>query len=146
MSFIRRIKNGNHTYLAEVENKWVNGKVIQKHIKYVGKELNGKKILSGSIADAEIAKVTIWAPLLILNTIAKQINVSKKKLYNALDSINDENLELIQRKIFRSVQDTYKIIPKSYFFDVTNVYFHGTECSIAKKGKNKEGKYLPQVQ
>jgi len=192
MAFIRRIKKREFTYLAEVENKWVNGKVIQKHIKYVGKELNGKKILSGSIADAEITKVTIWAPLLILNTIAKQINLSKtlgdygeyllslayahcldpksinkmedwyqrtdlhkilgvqdvseKKLYNALDSINDENLELIQRKIFRSVQDTYKIIPKSYFFDVTNVYFHGTECSIAKKGKNKDGKYLPQVQ
>ena len=192
MTFIRKIKRGKFTYLAEVENKWIDGKVIQKHIRYVGKELNGEKILSGSIANAEVTKVTIWAPLLILNTIAKQINlseilgdygdyllslayahcldpksinkmedwyqrtdlhkmlelkeVSEKKLYYALDSINDKNSELIQRKIFRSVQEIYKIIPKSYFFDVTNVYFHGTECSIAKKGKNKEGKYLPQVQ
>lgn len=192
MTFIRKIKRGKFTYLAEVENKWIDGKVIQKHIRYVGKELNGEKILSGSIANAEVTKVTIWAPLLILNTIAKQINlsetlgdygeyllslayahcldpksinkmedwyqrtdlhkmleieeVSEKKLYNALDSINDKNSELIQRKIFRSVQEIYKIVPKSYFFDVTNVYFHGTECSIAKKGKNKDGKYLPQVQ
>ena len=192
MTFIRKIKRGKFTYLAEVENKWIDGKVIQKHIRYVGKELNGEKILSGSIANAEVTKVSIWAPLLILNTIAKQINlsetlgdygeyllslayahcldpksinkmedwyqrtdlhkmlkikeVSEKKLYYALDSINDKNSELIQRKIFRSVQEIYKIIPKSYFFDVTNVYFHGTECSIAKKGKNKEGKYLPQVQ
>jgi len=192
MTFIRKIKRGKFTYLAEVENKWIDGKVIQKHIRYVGKELNGEKILSGSIANAKVTKVAIWAPLLILNTIAKQINlsetlgdygeyllslayahcldpksinkmedwyqrtdlhkmlkiqdVSEKKLYNALDSINDKNSELIQRKIFRSVQESYKIIPKGYFFDVTNVYFHGTECPIAKKGKNKDGKYLPQVQ
>lgn len=192
MVFIRKIKRGKFTYLAEVENKWVDGKVVQKHIRYVGKELNGEKILSGSIANAEVTKVTIWAPLLILNTLAKQINlsetlgdygeyllslayahcleskslnkmedwykrtdlhkmlniqdVSEKKLYYALDSINDKNSEVIQRRIFRSVQEIYKIIPKSYFFDVTNVYFHGTECSFAKKGKNKDGKYLPQVQ
>ena len=192
MVFIRKIKRGKFTYLAEVENKWVNGKVIQKHIRYIGKELNGEKILSGSIANAEVTKVTMWAPLLILNTLAKQINlsetlgdygeyllslayahcleskslnkmedwykrtdlhkmlniqdVSEKKLYYALDSINDKNSEVIQRRIFRSVQEIYKLIPKSYFFDVTNVYFHGTECSFAKKGKNKDGKYLPQVQ
>ena len=192
MVFIRKIKRGKFTYLAEVENKWVDGKVVQKHIRYVGKELNGEKILSGSIANAEVTKVTIWAPLLILNTLAKQINlsetlgdygeyllslayahcleskslnkmedwykrtdlhkmlniqdVSEKKLYYAMDSINDKNSEVIQGRIFRSVQEIYKIIPKSYFFDVTNVYFHGTECTFAKKGKNKDGKYLPQVQ
>ena len=52
MTFIRKIKRGKFTYLAEVENKWVDGKVVQKHIRYVGKELNGEKILSGSIANA----------------------------------------------------------------------------------------------
>mgnify|MGYP001575768572 FL=1 len=77
MTFIRKIKRGKFTYLAEVENKWIDGKVVQKHIRYVGKELNGEKILSGTIANAEVSKVTIWAPLLILNTIAKQINLSE---------------------------------------------------------------------
>jgi hypothetical protein len=35
MSFIRKIKRGNDIYLAEVENKRVDGKVMQKHIRYV---------------------------------------------------------------------------------------------------------------
>lgn len=77
MVFIRKIKRGKYTYLAEVENKWVNGKVVQKHIRYVGRELNGNPILSGSLANAQVMKVTIWAPLLVLDTIAKQINLSE---------------------------------------------------------------------
>lgn len=192
MSFIRRIKRGQYTYLAEVENNWVDGKVVQKHIRYVGKELDGKPILSGAIANAEVTKVTVWAPLLVLHTLAKQIrlpeilgehgeyllsiayahcldpksvtrmedwfqrtdlhkmlsiaDVSEKKLYAAMDSINDTSSEVIQKNIFRSVQKAYKLNSDAYFFDVTNVYFYGTECSIAKKGHNKEGGHNPQVQ
>ncbi|MEK7870295.1 MAG: IS1634 family transposase [Nitrospirota bacterium] len=192
MTFIRKIKKGKYAYLAEVENKWINGKVVQKHIRYVGRELNGEPILSGSLANAQVTKVTCWAPLLVLDTLAKQIHlsetlgnygeyllsmayahcldpksvnkmedwykrtdlhkmlniadVSEKKLYNAMDSITDKNSEHIQRKIFHSVQEIYNLKPKGYFFDVTNVYFYGTECKIAKKGHNKEGSYKPQVQ
>ena len=38
MSFIREIKRGNQVYYDEVENVRVNGKVVQKHIRYVGKD------------------------------------------------------------------------------------------------------------
>jgi len=190
MSFIRRIKSGKHIYLAEVENRWINGKVVQKHIRYVGKELNGERILSGSIANTEVTGVKIWAPLIVLDKLAKQINLSKllgdcgeyllsmvyahcldpksvnkmedwfvrtdlhnilrisdvseEKLYNSLDSIDERNFSVIQKKIFRSVLDVYNLQPKGYFFDVTNVYFYGVECPIAKKGHNKEG--LPNLQ
>jgi len=192
MTFIRKIKKGEYTYLAEVENNWVNGKVVQKHIRYVGREINGKRIFSGSAEEIEVTGVKIWAPLIILDKLAKQISlsehlgnysdyllsmvyahclepksvnkmedwfvrtdlhnilkirdISEEKLYNALDSINEKNLGVIQKKIFRSVTEIYNLKPKGYFFDVTNVYFYGTECSIAKKGHNKEGSYNPQVQ
>ena len=59
MSFVRKIKKGDYTYLAEVENKWINGHVVQKHIRYIGRELNGERILSGSAANTEVTKVTI---------------------------------------------------------------------------------------
>ena len=36
MSFIRTIKKGDKTYHQEVENKWINGKTVQKHIRYIG--------------------------------------------------------------------------------------------------------------
>ena len=42
MVFIRKIKKKSGTYLAEVEGYRVNGKVKQRVIKYLGKEINGK--------------------------------------------------------------------------------------------------------
>ena len=38
MSFIREIKRGKQVYYDEVENIRVNGKVVQKHIRYIGKD------------------------------------------------------------------------------------------------------------
>ena len=38
MSFIRGKKVGSQTYYYEVENKKVNGKTVQKHIRYIGKD------------------------------------------------------------------------------------------------------------
>ncbi len=69
MSFIRRIKRGKVTYLAEVENKRVDGKVIQKHIRYIGKEENGETVISMSSSDLEIEKVKVYGPLLVLDKI-----------------------------------------------------------------------------
>src|SRR3989344_1600919 len=192
MVFIRKVKVGNKTYLTEVKSVREGNKVRQEFIRYVGREVNGKRIISGSAEEIEVIGVKIWAPLIVLDKLAKQINlseilgehgeyllslayahcldpksvnkmedwfvrtdlqnilnikeVSEEKLYNALDSINEENLGVIQKKIFRSVTEVYKLQPKGYFFDVTNVYFYGTECPIAKIGHNKEGKNKPQVQ
>lgn len=192
MSFIRKIKVKGKTYLSEVENIREGNKVKQKFIRYIGREVAGKRIYSGTTENVEVTKVKIWAPLLVLNTLAKQIylseilgdygeyllslayahclepkslnsmeewfqrtdlhnllsiqEVSEKKLYYALDSIDDKNSALVQKKIFNSVKNIYNLKPDGYFFDVTNAYFYGTECSIAKKGYNKDGKDNPQVQ
>lgn len=40
MSFIRTIKSGKKIYYAEVENERINGKVVQRHIRYIGKDLD----------------------------------------------------------------------------------------------------------
>jgi len=47
-NFIRKIRRGGSVYLAEVQNSWVDGKVVQKHIRYVGKEVDNKPFLTGS--------------------------------------------------------------------------------------------------
>jgi len=36
MSFIRKIKQRGKTYYAEVENVWIDGKCIQRHIRSLG--------------------------------------------------------------------------------------------------------------
>jgi hypothetical protein len=38
MGFIRKIKQRGKTYYAEVENQWINGKCVQKHIRSLGSD------------------------------------------------------------------------------------------------------------
>ena len=75
MSFIRRIKKGDKIYLAEVESQRVAGKVVQRFIRYVGKEADGRTVLSTSMSDVEVAEVKLYGPLLVLHHLAKQINL-----------------------------------------------------------------------
>lgn len=76
MSFIRRIKKKDAVYLAEVENQWIDGKCVQRHIRYVGKQVDGETRLSSSISDAEITDVKIHGPLLVLNHLAEELDLS----------------------------------------------------------------------
>ncbi len=75
MSYIKKsIRNGK-TYLSEVENKRINGKVVTKHIRYIGREVDGKKVISLSRDNLCIDKVKIYGPLLVLHHISKEINL-----------------------------------------------------------------------
>jgi transposase len=59
MVFIRKIKNKSGTYLAEVESYRENGKIKQRLIKYLGKDVNGvpvKKINSSNIIARNVKK------------------------------------------------------------------------------------------
>ena len=59
MSFIRRIKKKDAVYLAEVQSIREDGKVKQKVIRYVGKEVDGapvKRIVSGNIEVSAVKK------------------------------------------------------------------------------------------
>jgi transposase len=75
MSFIRRIKRKGRIYLAEVENRWIKGKVVQHHIRYVGREADGKTILAASLSEAEVEAVKLYGPLLVLHHLAKKIGL-----------------------------------------------------------------------
>lgn len=77
MSFTRKIKRNGKIYLAEVENKWIDGKCVQKHIRYVGKECDGKTILASSISNIEIDEIKLYGPLLVLDYIAKEVGLSR---------------------------------------------------------------------
>ena len=75
MSYIKRSKRKGKVYLSEVETKRVNGKVVTRHIRYLGKEADGKTVLSSSLSNVEIEQVKIYGPLLVLNHIAQEINL-----------------------------------------------------------------------
>lgn len=194
MSFIRKIKKGDKTYLAEVENRWENGKCVQKHIRYVGKEADGKTILSTSLSNVEVTEVKLYGPLLVLHHLAKEINLpqwlgpyhgeilsmvyahcldyqsmnqmanwfertdlnlilsleqlTQSRLLSALDWLESQDSERLQKNIFHAVQQRYDIQVSGVMYDVTNTYFYGRHCSMAKLGHDKEnvkGRPLIQV-
>ena len=90
MSFIRRIKRGGRVYLAEVENRRIEGKVVQHHIRYVGREADGKTVLAASLSQAEIEQVKLYGPLLVLHHLAKKIHLPER-----LGSYSQEILSLV---------------------------------------------------
>ena len=75
MTFIRKYKRGNKVYLAEVEGHRVGGKVIQRFVRYVGKEADGRMILSTSISNSEVKEVKLYGPLLVLHCLAEGIGL-----------------------------------------------------------------------
>jgi hypothetical protein len=190
MSFIRKIKRGNAVYLAEVENTRVDGRVVQRHIRYVGKEVDDRPFLTGPVERAEVDKVTVFGPLLVLESIAKELDlgpllgeygeyllslafahcvapdslagiadwyretemaellnipeISYKKLLEALDSV--EESDRLQGRIFDRVKERLRLAPKAYFYDITNIYFYGWCCPMARRGHNPDGRRGPQIQ
>ena len=90
MVFIRKIKRDGKVYLAEVENKRINGKTIQRHIRYIGKEVDGETKLASSISDIQIDEVKFYGPLLVLHHIATKIGIPE-----LLGECSNEILSLI---------------------------------------------------
>ena len=75
MVFIRKLKNKHGTYLVEVESYREDGKVKQRYKRYIGKESDGKTILSSSISNIDIESVKVYGPLLVLHHLAQEINL-----------------------------------------------------------------------
>ncbi|MBI4737977.1 transposase [Candidatus Woesearchaeota archaeon] len=61
-----------------MKNRWENGKVVQKHLRYVGREADGKTILNASISNAEIEQVKLYGPLLVLDHLAKRVGLDRQ--------------------------------------------------------------------
>lgn len=185
MSFIRKFKRKGRIYLAEVENRWMNGKVVQRFIRYVGKEADGRTVLSVSMSDAEIDAVKTYGPLLVLHQLAQEIQldtllgaygkeilsmvyahcldyrsvnqmpewfartdlnlllpleaVTESRLVSAMESLEALDAERLQRCIHEAVQQHYTLTNSGVIYDVTNTYFYGKSCELAKLGHDKEG-------
>lgn len=75
MAFIKKSKRNGKIYLSEVENTWVNGKCVQKHIRYIGTEVDGETKLATSISDIEIEEVKVFGPLIVLHRLAEEIGL-----------------------------------------------------------------------
>lgn len=71
MSFIRKIKKGKNIYLALVENKRIKGKVVQKVLKYIGKEIDGGISRKVNTDDIQVASIKQYVDVLTIHKIAE---------------------------------------------------------------------------
>ena len=75
MMLLRKV--GDKVYLAEVKSVRENGKVKQKFIRYLGREMNGKPIRKAEINNIKIENVKRSPDILAIDCLAKQLTIKK---------------------------------------------------------------------
>ena len=122
MSFVRKLKRNGHTYLVEVKSyRNEKGQVRQKYLRYVGKEVDNKKVLTGSIADAIVTKVNIHAPLLALHEIAQEIGLAKILGEYAPEMLSVVYAHCIQPSSLKKITDWYQRTDLNHLLSLQNL-------------------------
>jgi transposase len=93
MTFIRKLKVGDKVYLAEVKSIRENGKVKQKFIKYLGREMNGKPIRKVDINNIKIKNIKRSLDVLAIDNLAEQLTINSIKNKYLLSLIYSQLLE-----------------------------------------------------
>lgn len=84
MTFIRRIKKENGTYLAEVKSVRVGDKIQQKFIRYVGKEVEGQTVRKVFSNMVEAKNVKRNLDVLTIDQISNALGIN--------DSVNNNHI------------------------------------------------------
>src|SRR3989338_4537205 len=93
MAFIRKIKKKSGTYLVEVEGYRENGKVKQRVIKYLGKEISGKPVKKVFANKIEVKSVKQSLDVLAIDRIANELKLKSLENPYVLSLIYSELLE-----------------------------------------------------
>jgi len=93
MTFIRKKKVGNKTYLVEVKSFREAGKIKQKFIRYLGREINGKTIKKVSAQDIEVKHVKQSLDVLSIDKLAEELQIKSLKNKYILALIYSQLLE-----------------------------------------------------
>jgi transposase len=121
VAFIRKIKRNGRTYLAEVENQRVAGKIKQRFIRYLGPESETEEVFPHYESQAQPSDVKVYGSVLALHSITSQLG---------LYALFGEHAYAIMTLVFchchnyKSVSDTYKWFKKtdlSYLFGVEKI-------------------------
>jgi uncharacterized membrane-anchored protein YjiN (DUF445 family) len=93
MTFIRKIKKTSGTYLAEVESYRIDGKVKQRVIKYLGKEIDGKAEKRVLASEIKVDNVKRSFDVLAIDTIARELGITSLANKHVLALIYSQILE-----------------------------------------------------
>jgi transposase len=109
MSFIRKIKTKSGTYLAEVENYRDKGKVKQKFIKYLGREVNNKPAKKILTTDIEIKNVKRSIDVYAIHKLNEKLN------------LNSQIGSLTQALVYSQILDNNSINKLEKWLEVTEI-------------------------
>jgi transposase len=93
MVFIRKKKVGSNTYLVKVESYRDKGKVKQRVIQYLGKEIDGKAVKKVYADKIEIQSVKQSLDVLAVDKIAEELNIKSLENPYVLSLIYSQLLE-----------------------------------------------------
>jgi hypothetical protein len=77
MAFVRKLKKGGSTYLVEVESYRKDGKVKQRYIRYVGREVEGRAVKQVSSDMISVESVKRSLDVLAVDSIAKELGLDE---------------------------------------------------------------------
>jgi transposase len=75
MSFVRKIKKGGAIYLAKVESYREEGKVKQRVLEYIGKEVGGEPVVKVDFHKVDVASVKRYLDIEILHRLACELGL-----------------------------------------------------------------------
>ena len=93
MAFIRKRKVGKNVYLVKVESYRKEGKVKQRVIEYLGKEIDGKPVKKISADKIEVQSVKQSLDVLAIDKIAEKLNIKSIENPYVLSLIYSQLLE-----------------------------------------------------
>lgn len=120
MAFIRKIKTKSGTYLAEVEGYRKDGKVKQRVIKYLGKEIDGKPVKKVFADKIEVKSVKQSLDVLAIDKIADEL---KLKLIDKPHILSLVYSQLLEDKSINKLESwmKYTEIPALLGFDEISI-------------------------
>jgi transposase len=86
-----------------------------------------------------INQMPAWFERTDLNVLLNLEGVTEERLLKALDVLQTQDSDQLQRTIFESVREKYKINDAGVIYDVTNTYLYGKKCPLGKEGHDKDG-------
>ena len=120
MAFIRKIKVGKKVYLAEVKSYRENGKIKQKFIRYLGREVNGKAVKRVLTSDIHAISVKQSLDVLAIDKIAEELKLKEIPYKSALSLAYSQ---LLEKMSITKIEDwmKYTEIPYLLGFDKVSV-------------------------
>lgn len=109
MSFVRKIKTKSGTYLAEVESYREDGKVKQRFIRYLGRDVNNVPARKVLTSDIQVKNVKRSIDVLAIHEMSKQLEL------NTIEN------QLIMALVYSQILDNNSINKLQKWLEVTEI-------------------------